>query len=102
MKNSSKSIKDEDTSSISLMNYNNQDPENNDNAFLDDGNQVITGQVEKFRLLEEPHKFDELIESIRNGDLESLKSSIERMCKYCNIFSLFKNDNYIWKIRILN
>ena len=102
MKNSSKNIKDEDTSSISLVNYNKQDADNNDNAFLDDENQVITGQVEKFRLLEEPHKFDELIDSIKNGNLERLKSSIERMCKYCYIFSLFENDNYTWKIRILN
>ena len=72
----SKNAKDEDTSGIYLAYYNKQDAE-----------------VKKFRINEEPHKFDELIDSIKNRDLDRLKNSIQKICKYCFIFSLLENDN---------
>lgn len=93
MNTSSKNVNEQDeTSSISLVCYSKQDTENNDYEFLDDANQE-KGQVEKFQLIEDPHKYDELIDSIQVRDLERLKNSMEKLCKNCFIHSLLENIN---------
>ena len=105
MSASSKNVTfEEETSSISLMCYTKQDTENNDHIFLDDENQEKTGQVEKFRLIGEPHKFDELIDCIQIRDLERLKECVEKICKFWVFFILFlKIETYTgkWKLMFL-
>ena len=91
---SSKNVNEQDeTSSISLVSYGKQDTENNDHTFLDDASHEKV-QVENFQLIEEPHKYDELIESIQIRDLERLKNSMENLCKNCFIYSLLQNRNF--------
>ena len=94
MSSSSKNGKDEDTSGVSLACYNKQDAENKNKTFLNDEKKEKISEIKKLRLIEEPHKFDELIDCIRNRDLERLKNSIEKMCKFC-LFFLMKVETLV-------
>ena len=79
----SKTVNDEDRTSFPMVDYKLVDREDNDNIFPDYNNQAEVCDIENFHLIEEQHdKFDEIVDSIENRDLEKLKKSIERLCKY--------------------
>ena len=96
----SKIVNDEDRTSFPMVDYKLAGREDNDNIFPDYNNQAGVCDIENFHLIEEQHdKFDEIVDSIENRDLEKLKKSIERLCKYY-FFRIKMYFNSLWLLHL--